>query len=356
MSSSKGGGKPSNTSQKGKNVSETSSPGIDHVSHGVAVLDLDASQEEGWEVYVKKSKGKPGGNAGKQWAGQNNTPKAWTHPDVVQKLGMRNNSGSGRGNGDPWPTLPTDARRSAGRGNAKPQAFNQAAEVNKSTTLPSFDPPLKQVWSGMSRAGPAQFSEKVAVGNQREQYPENVSAGHAKTHDDDDGDRDDFDSDIDDDFDYDDDIASDDFDTDSSEKSHETRKKNRWFKELFTCMDSLSVEQINDAERQWHCPACKGGPGAIDWYRGLQPLITHAKTKGSNRVKLHRELALLLEEELLRRGTSAISAGEAFGIWEGLNETKEKDIVWPPMVMVMNTQHETDENDKVLLYCYIYFR
>lgn len=341
--STKGGGKSSNASQKGKNASETSSPDIDRVSHGVADLELDASQEEGWEVYVRKSKGRAGSNAGKQWVGQNNTPKAWTHPDAVQKSGMRNNNGSGRGNGNAWPTLPTDARRSAGRGNAKPQAFNQVAEVKNST---SFAPPLKQGWSWMSRAGPGQFSEKVAIGNQSQQYPENVPAESAKTHDDDDGDRDDFDSDIDEDLDFDDDVASDDFDSDCSEKSHETRKKNRWFKELFTCMDSLSVEQINDTERQWHCPACKGGPGAIDWYRGLQPLITHAKTKGSNRVKLHRELALLLEEELQRRGTSAILAGEAFGTWEGLNEMKEKDIVWPPIVVVMNTQHDKDENDK----------
>lgn len=113
-------------------------------------------------------------------------------------------------------------------------------------------------------------------------------------------------------------------------------------------MDSLSIEEVNEPARQWHCPACQGGPGAIDWYRGLQPLITHAKTKGSKRVKLHRELAELLDEELSRRGTSVIPAGEVFGKWKGLkDDEKDHEIVWPPMVIVMNTRLEQDDNDKV---------
>jgi hypothetical protein len=77
-------------------------------------------------------------------------------------------------------------------------------------------------------------------------------------------------------------------------------------------------------------------------------LITHAKTKGSKRVKLHRELAELLDEELSRRGTSVIPAGEVFGKWKGLkDDEKDHEIVWPPMVIVMNTRLEQDDNDKV---------
>nr|KYP69506.1 hypothetical protein KK1_008697 [Cajanus cajan] len=92
---------------------------------------------------------------------------------------------------------------------------------------------------------------------------------------------------------------------------------------------------------------CQGGPGAIDWYRGLQPLMTHAKTKGSKRVKIHRELAILLDEELHRRGTSVIPAGEIFGKWKGLKEEeKDHEIVWPPMVIIQNTKLEQDDNDK----------
>ncbi|KAB5561145.1 hypothetical protein DKX38_006102 [Salix brachista] len=144
--------------------------------------------------------------------------------------------------------------------------------------------------------------------------------------------------------DTDDELLSEDFDSDTSQQSFETRKKSRWFKKFF---DSLSVEDTNEPARQWHCPACQGGPGAINWYRGLEPLITHAKTKGAKRVKLHRELAQLLDEELSRRGSSVVPAGEVFGKWKGLkDEEKDHEIVWPPMVIVMNTRLEQDDNDK----------
>ncbi|KAJ6707663.1 PROTEIN SUPPRESSOR OF GENE SILENCING 3 [Salix viminalis] len=111
--------------------------------------------------------------------------------------------------------------------------------------------------------------------------------------------------------DTDDELLSEDFDSDTSQQSFETRKKSRWFKKFF---DSLSVEDINEPARQWHCPACQGGPGAINW-----------------------------------RGSSVVPAGEAFGKWKGLkDEEKDHEIVWPPMVIVMNTRLEQDGNDKWL--------
>jgi hypothetical protein len=144
---------------------------------------------------------------------------------------------------------------------------------------------------------------------------------------------------------------SDKYDSDVSQNSHETRKKNKWFKKFFQNLDNLTVEQINEPDRQWHCPACQGGPGAIDWYKGLQPLMNHAKTEGSKRVKVHRELAVLLDEELRRKGTTVVAAGEAFGIWIGLKVAeKDYEIVWPPMVIIQNTKLEQDENDMVSLY------
>lgn len=116
-------------------------------------------------------------------------------------------------------------------------------------------------------------------------------------------------------------------------------------------MCRLKVNEINEQTRQWHCAACANGPGAIEWFKGLQPLMTHAKTKGATRVKLHRELATLLEEELRRRGTSVIPVGEQYGKWQGLKETTtDYEIVWPPMVVVTNTFLDTDENDKVFFY------
>ncbi|KAM7270558.1 hypothetical protein ACFE04_029772 [Oxalis oulophora] len=156
--------------------------------------------------------------------------------------------------------------------------------------------------------------------------------------------------DIDDDDaeDDDDDMSSDYYDSDASEQSHETRKQNKWFNKFFQSMDELSVQEVNDPARQWHCPACRNGPGAIDWYKGLLPLTTHAKTKGSKRVKQHRELAYLLDEELKRRGTSVVPAGESFGQWKGLvDDDKDYEVIWPPMVMVMNTKlHQNENNEK----------
>ncbi|TQE04959.1 hypothetical protein C1H46_009430 [Malus baccata] len=62
---------------------------------------------------------------------------------------------------------------------------------------------------------------------------------------------------------------------------------------------------------------------------------------------LHRELAELLDEELMRKGTAVIPAGEAFGKWKGLkDEEKDLEIVWPPMIVIMNTKLEQDDNDK----------
>nr|XP_027075041.1 protein SUPPRESSOR OF GENE SILENCING 3-like [Coffea arabica] len=348
MSSRKVGGRPSSggpvsSSPKGKNTSEALNHEIEQLSHDVNDVSLDSAQDDGWEVYTKKSKNKAGSSAPKQWASQNSNPRAWGHSDVVQKLGMRSSGGSGRGAGNNWPTLPADSRRPSARGNGKPQSFNQTSDGNQVTSAPAVPPPLKHGWNWSARTGSTQPLEEGSEKNLNVQNPDLVGKENAKTSevvDDDDY----YESDTADE--YDDDILSDDFDSDTSVKSHDARKKNRWFNELFECMDSLTVEQINDTERQWHCPACKGGPGAIDWFRGLQPLIAHAKTKGATRVKLHRELAQLLEEELHRRGTSAVPAGEMFGKWEGLDERTEKEIVWPPMVVIMNTRHEKDENDK----------
>ena len=105
------------------------------------------------------------------------------------------------------------------------------------------------------------------------------------------------------------------------------------------------MDQIH--ERQSHCPACQNGPGAIDWVNGLQSLVRHARTKGSRRVKLHREFATLLEHEL---GTTLLPPGEQFGKWKGLRESTDREIVWPPMVIVMHTLLEKDEDDKVITY------
>lgn len=147
-----------------------------------------------------------------------------------------------------------------------------------------------------------------------------------------------------------DELVSDDYDSDDSQKSHDSRKKNPWFAKLFETLDGLTADQINEPARQWHCPACRDGPGSIYWYRGMKSFVTHIKTKGTRRPKLHRDLSELLDEELCRRGAIVVQSGETYGQWKGLDkEFEDHEIVWPPMVIVMNTQLEQDENGKVCL-------
>lgn len=344
MSSRRGGGKPvasgasNSQSLKGKNVTEVSDPQVKQLAHSVTDLTVDSAEDGGgWEVISKKSKNKAG--TGKPWGSQNPNNTAWGHSDAFQKPGMRGNNVSGRAPGSTWAGQVSDSKLPAGRGNVRPQSTSKGPERNYMVPQPVIRPPLEHGWNWQSRAGSTQ-----SKGSEEYQKKEEIDVEDDKDKvGDDDENEDDSDA-VDD---SDDELLSDDFDSDTSQQSHETRKKNRWFCKFFESLDCLSVEEINEPARQWHCPACQGGPGAIDWYRGLQPLMTHAKTKGSKRVKLHRELAELLDEELRRRGTSVIPPGEMFGKWKGLkDEEKDHEIVWPPMVIIMNTKHEKDENDK----------
>ncbi|KAF2301699.1 hypothetical protein GH714_028713 [Hevea brasiliensis] len=107
---------------------------------------------------------------------------------------------------------------------------------------------------------------------------------------------------------------TDDYDSEASPRSPESCKKSKWFKKFLEGLEYLSTEEINDPARQWLCPSCQGVAGAIKWYLGLQTLMKHAKTKGSRRLRLHRELAQLLEEKLHGSlATSAALGGEACG-------------------------------------------
>ncbi|KAL2651322.1 hypothetical protein R1flu_019450 [Riccia fluitans] len=140
------------------------------------------------------------------------------------------------------------------------------------------------------------------------------------------------------------------FDSAESYKSHGTQKKNKWFRSFFQELDALTEDQSQEHDRQWHCPACQGGVGAIDWYRGLQPLLAHAKTVRSKRVKLHKAFAEVLEEEIRVLGAAPATHGSGkYGKWRGLNDdhnNEDTQIVWPPMVVIRNTELEQDESEK----------
>ncbi|CAL9231314.1 unnamed protein product [Arabidopsis halleri] len=308
---------------KGKNVSQGGSkPEVEQLVKGLAGTKLAPSQDDGgeWEVISKKNKNKPGNTAGKAWVSQNsNPPRAWGG----QQQGRGNNV-AGRGNGNGRGTQ----ANISGRGRALSKKYDNHFVAPPPVTRP----PLEGGWNWQARGGSAQHTVVQEVPNMEDDL-DNAS-------------EEENDSDALDDSD--DDLASDDYDSDVSQQSHGSRKQNKWFKKFFDSLDCLSIEQINEPQRQWHCPACQNGPGAIDWYN-LHPLLAHARTKGARRVKLHRELAEVLEKDLEMRGASVIPCGEIYGQWKGLGEDeKDHEIVWPPMVIIMNTRLDKDDNDKWL--------
>ncbi|XP_074307861.1 protein SUPPRESSOR OF GENE SILENCING 3-like [Silene latifolia] len=292
----------------------SSSRGIEHLVKGVNDINMGSSDDGAWEAVSRKQKNKSGRNAAKQLPQQASAPKAWGQPDTAKRLGMS----SSNVQGNAWNTPSNDMTNEGGWGSTK----NQDHPVTG---------PSRHGKNWASKSGTSETVDKKWA----DEEPDKVT-------DEEEDDDDDIYSEDDDD------LLSDDYEEDDS-PTHESKKQHRMLKSFFDVVDKLTVDEVNEPARQWHCPACQGGPGAIDWYKGLQPLVTHAKTKGTIRVKLHRMFADLLDEELQRKGTSAIPAGESFGQWEGLQKMEEdREIVWPPMVVIMNTLLEQDDNDKWL--------
>ncbi|PKU87690.1 Protein SUPPRESSOR OF GENE SILENCING 3 like [Dendrobium catenatum] len=307
------------------------------LNHQMKDLEIEPNQDADRGLTWNHSINQLGVTGGKGMNASSVAPKAWgpSQGTQMQSLG---DTGAGRISHDSWPKV-INSKESVGGESSKAQQLDSSwGSWGTAYKVPSaaIHPPLQNGWQWSARAGKPGLQTNTPVKNcnmhPQDELPQDV--------DNDIEDDDELLDDSEDDF-------SDGFDSDDSQKSHDTRKKNKWLKPFFESLDNLNLEQINEQARQWHCPACQGGPGAIDWYTGLQPLMTHAKTKGRMRMRLHRELAELLEEELRRRGTSIIPAGEAFGKWMGLCETTpDHEIVWPPMVVVMNTLLEKDEKDK----------
>ncbi|CAK7357013.1 unnamed protein product [Dovyalis caffra] len=272
------------------------------------VVQVNQLSENGPRIALNSAQ--DGKIAAKAWSTQNSAPSAWGF-SRSQKLGVQSNA---------WTTQNTTSKDSLGRGNGLPSQQNNYPKQRQN----------------LSQVGSASFN-----GREESQAKDESVSNHQVSGTDND-DEDDIDGDAV--FDSDDDSDS---DLDASEKSYDVLKKSRRFKAFFDDFDKLTVEEINSPARKWHCPACEGGPGAIDWYRGMHPLAYHAKTKKTRRVKLHRIFSEILDEGMRKKGTLVTPLGESFGRWQGLDaRVKDYEIAWPPTVMIMNTRYEQEENGK----------
>ncbi|KAG0491242.1 hypothetical protein HPP92_004640 [Vanilla planifolia] len=300
---------------------------LEQLNREMGDFSIGPAPDSGWEVISKK-KNKGSAATGRQGS-SNTAPRVW----VQSGQGTTVSGGTGRSSTSNWANS-GDSRRAMGRGNTKQQSSSRSWETDYLPPNPSnIAPPLENGWQWSAEVGNVAYTQKNDVISKISKADTVINEAEGVSDDDDA-----LVEDSDEEF-------SDDYDSDASQKSHESRKKSKWLKGFFEDLDKLTLDEINEQTRQWHCPACHNGPGAIEWYKGLQPLLTHAKTR-STRAKLHRELASLLDEELRRRGTVILS-GEAFGRWKGLREsTTDHEIVWPPMVVIMNTILEKDDNDK----------
>ncbi|XWS62539.1 hypothetical protein CRYUN_Cryun06bG0020100 [Craigia yunnanensis] len=259
---------------------------VNQLSQNVIDIKLasaqDGDKENSWE-----SKNRVAANSGFP---QDSTPNVWGHPNLIQKLRMQSNSGSEKATDNAWPTQNVVSWNSCGRGSAWTQQ-GDGTWGNSCIHSPS---------SELGRNGPAQAGFALSNSSQDGQ----VKTDHLVDDnlDDENGVNEYYNDDSDVVYDSDDldDYVS---DSDEDEKCHEACKKSKWFNAFFESLEKLTVEEIISPVRQWHCLACQGGPGAINWYRGVQSLMTHAMTKTTRRAKMHRVFAELLVEEMRRKGT-----------------------------------------------------
>lgn len=312
-------------------VYKSSGRQINRLSQDVANMKLASAQDGDKENSLGSN------NIGAENVGfpQDSTPNVWGHPNVIQKLRMQGNRGSEKVTDRAWPTQDVVSWTQQG----------DRSWGNSSIKSPS---------SEHGRSDPDQAGFTFSNNSQDCQIKTDHEVGDKLDDETGDNEYDNGDSDILYDSDDIDDYVS---DSDEDEKSHEARKMNKWFHLFFESLEKLTVEEILSPVRQWHCPACQGGPGAINWYRGVQPLLTHSMTKTTRRAKLHRVFAEVLVEEMRRRETFIKPVKDAFGRWEGLTDrVADHEIVWPPMVIIMNTRYEQDENGKVLYGYHLCFR
>ncbi|ESW20478.1 hypothetical protein PHAVU_006G212600 [Phaseolus vulgaris] len=256
------------------------------------------------------------GSASRPWFSQNSAPNAWGNPNGIQKLKLVKRKNNSLG------TLACIGSETLNNSNLPPQSVLTPVLEKELNSSIGVDPTTSKDCKN-DQCKSAKFLE------------------HGENNDEIVEDKSDIVSDSDDN------CSLDDIDSDTGERSHEQCKKSKWLRNFFDRLNALANEEISSQDRQWHCPACQGMPGAIDWYNGLQPLLDHSRTIQSKRVRVHRMFAETLEEECLRRRVPLTVVCEIHDRWEVLDKkVKDHEIVWPPMVIIMNTRYQQDENNK----------
>ncbi|KAB5573059.1 hypothetical protein DKX38_000253 [Salix brachista] len=298
----------SNGNPTPKTEAESASPGA------VKAISLNSPLDEG-ELGFNESKHTKMAEtiAAKQQGPQSPNPKARGETDLNQNPAIPGNA---------------DSEMPADRGNG---GFQTRSRYFKSTAARSLD--RQPVGQRSNKRGGIDRPPGKGSDASQERVANDIQINHIDVV----GDLSDTDA-------FDD---NDESDSDPSGKDPEKTKKSTPMKEFLVILEKLAPADVNETTRQWLCPVCEGGSGATKGYQGLWALILHAKTKPGKRVKLHQELAQLLEEKLCSKLAADIPAAEVLSKCKGIrNEKKNDEIVWPPMVIITNTSLTKDENNK----------
>ncbi|KAI5064888.1 hypothetical protein GOP47_0019583 [Adiantum capillus-veneris] len=127
-------------------------------------------------------------------------------------------------------------------------------------------------------------------------------------------------------------------DTDASIESLERQKQSKWLRPFFMALADVAKTEDGYESNFFYCPACRGsGLGETDLYKGLKPLIAHAKNYTKRRVKLHKQFAVILEDLTNYDKTMGAYSGKPiYRQRHSIGDQKLIDplIVWPPMVLI----------------------
>lgn len=228
------------------------------MSMDMADVSID-SQEEGWEVYGKKSK-KRAGSSGcgtittasgpKPLGSSPNAPRSWGQLDGLPRQRWGANGGTARTSRSNW-VQANASHRPASKVNPNQQPTSKGLETQHMASPPVIPPQLQHGWNSAAR-GDFSGSQPKSDEFISNHFPQNDCSGGCDSDSNamvqksgdvlDDGDDDDLVEDSDDNF-------SDGYDSDASQKTHETRKKSKPFRGFFEDLDKLTNEEINEQMR-----------------------------------------------------------------------------------------------------------